>query len=93
MKISTKRSNTMLFTSITRSVSMLAIFGLLPAAFVAGQTVTVKQLEVEEEGIQLISQLEDVARDVHYNADRLNAFARSTQVSKWTHSHHLTQIK
>lgn len=83
----------MLFTSITRRVSMLAIFGLLPAAFVAGQTVTVKQLEAEKEGIQLIGQLEDVARDVHYQADRLNAITRSSQHSKWTHSHHLMEIK
>jgi len=82
-----------LFTSIARSVSMLAFLGLLPAGFVAGQTVTVKQLEVEEEGIQLINQLEDVARDVHYHADWVNAHARSTHISKWTHYRHLDQIK
>jgi len=83
----------MLLTSFKRRVSMLAICGLLPAALAVGQTVTAKQLEMEEEGIQLINQLEDVARDVHYNADWLNAHTRSAQVSKWTHAHHLTEIK
>jgi hypothetical protein len=73
----------MLFTSITRRVSMLAIFGLLPAAFVAGDTS--KQLEMDKEGTQLIGQLEDVARDVHYHADRLNSLTGSAHISKSTH--------
>jgi hypothetical protein len=71
---------------------MLAVFGVLPAALVVGQT-TVKQLAIEDEGIQLIGQLEDVARDVHYNADWLSAHTRSGQVSKWAHYHHLNEIK
>src|ERR1700722_5720683 len=83
----------MLFTSISRNVSMLAIVGLLSVGFVAGDTVTVKQLALEKEGIQLIGQLEDVARDIHYNSDRLNSLSTATAVSKWTHHHHLTQIK
>ena len=81
----------MLFTSLARRVSMLAIFGLLPAALVAGE---IKEAaELEKEGVQLIGQLEEVARDVHYNADWLNSFTGSTQISKWTHYHHLEQIK
>jgi hypothetical protein len=83
----------MLFTSISRSISMLTIVGLLSAGFVAGEPVTDKQLELEKEGIQLIGQLEDVARDIHYNSDRLNSLTASTRAAKWTHQHHLTQIK
>jgi len=70
---------------------MLAIFGLLPAAFAADETT--KQLEMQNEGMQLIGQLEEVAYDVHYNADRLKLFTRDARISKWTHYHHLTQIK
>jgi len=77
--------------SITRSVSMLAVIGLLPAAFAA--SVTSQQLEMEKEGVQLIRQVEEVARDVRYNAGRLNSFTGGMQISKWTHVHHLDQIK
>jgi hypothetical protein len=70
---------------------MLAIVGLLPAASVVGQTM--KQVEMEREGVQLIRQLEEVARDVRYHAGRLNSFTGSLLISKWTHVHHLDQIK
>jgi hypothetical protein len=81
----------MILGSITRRVSMLAVIALAPSAFAA--SVTVQQLEMEKEGIQLINQVEEVARDVRYNAGRLNSFTRTLQVSKWTHIHHLDQIK
>lgn len=81
----------MMFTSITRRVSMLAILGLLPAALVAGEAS--KQFEMEKKAITLINQLEDVARDVHYNTDSLKSFSGSSQISTWTHYHHLEQIK
>src|SRR5512144_2984975 len=77
--------------SITRSVSMLSFIGLLPAAFAA--SVTPQQLEMEKEGVQLIRQVEEVARDVRYNAGRLNSFTKGMQVSRWTHVHHFDQIK
>jgi len=84
----------MLLRSIRRPLSMLAVCGLLlPAALLVGQTVTIKQLDTEEEGLQLVNQLEDVAREVHYHASWLNGHVRSTSISKWTHAHHLTQIK
>jgi hypothetical protein len=70
---------------------MLAVIGLLPAAFAA--SVTSQQLEMEKEGVQLIRQVEEVARDVRYNAGRLNSFTSSMNISKWTHVHHLDQIK
>jgi hypothetical protein len=52
-----------------------------------------KELEAQKEGILLIGQLEEVARDVRYNAERLNAFNRDTRISRWTHNHHLNEIK
>jgi len=81
----------MMFTTITRRVSMLAALVVVPAMLIAGETK--EPFELEKEGIQLIGQLEEVARDVRYNADRLNSFASTAQVSGWTHYHHLDQIK
>lgn len=83
-----------LFTMTQRTMT-LALFGLLatPAARAGDETVSVKQLELEKEGTQLIDQLEDVARDIRYNSDRLTSFAHDRQISKWTHFHHLQQIK
>ena len=83
----------MITATITRRVSMLAAFALIPSAFAASTTVTAEQLEMEKEGVQLIRQVEEVARDVRYNAGRLNSFTSSMQISKWTHVHHLDQIK
>ncbi|MBS1856165.1 MAG: hypothetical protein JST11_12430 [Acidobacteria bacterium] len=83
----------MITATITRRVSMLAAFALIPSAFAASTTVTAEQLEMEKEGVQLIRQVEEVARDVRYNAGRLNSFTGSMQVSKWTHVHHVDQIK
>jgi hypothetical protein len=81
----------MIFGTITRRMSMLAAFALVPSAFAA--SVTVEQLEMEREGVHLIRQVEEAARGVRYNAGRLNSFATGTQMSKWTHVHHLDQIK
>ncbi|MFB3776303.1 MAG: hypothetical protein ACE141_01795 [Bryobacteraceae bacterium] len=77
--------------TFTRNMIMLAIVGLLPAASVAGQTM--HQVEMEREGVQLIRQLEEAARDVRYHAGRLNTFNSSTLISRWTHVHHLDRIK
>jgi len=77
--------------TITRHMLMLAVVALLPAAIAAGQTK--EQVEMEREGVQLIRQLEEVARDVRYHAGRLDSFTGSLLISKWTHAHHLEQIK
>ena len=81
----------MITATLTRRVSMLAAFALIPSAFAA--SITVEQRETEKEGIQLIRQVEEVARDVRYNAGRLNSFTTNMQISRWTHGHHLEQIK
>jgi len=78
------------FGTMTR-MSVLAAFALIPSAFAA--SATEQQLEMEKEGVQLIGQVEGVARDVRYNAGRLNSYTSSMQISKWTHVHHLKQIK
>jgi hypothetical protein len=81
----------MTFVSITRKVPMLAVIGLLPSAFAAGATADHRELE--KEGIQLIYQVEEVARDVRYHAGRLNSFVGVSLVSNWSHTHHIEQIK
>lgn len=81
--------------SITRRLSLLTIAGLLPAALMASETLpgSRAQMEKEKEGIQLIRQVEEVSRDLVYNAGRLNSFKNNTLISHWTHVHHLDQIK
>jgi len=84
----------MTYKTITRSVSLLAIAGLLPAALMAAENVPSKsQMEKEKEGIELIRQVEEVSRDLVYNAGRLNSFKSNILISHWTHVHHLDQIK
>jgi hypothetical protein len=75
-----------------RSVSTFAAaIALVPCAFAA--TVSVEQLEREEEAIQLVGRLEKVAREVRSSAARLNSLARNSSVSRWPHIHHLGRIK
>ena len=81
----------MSFKSINQRASMLAVFGLLPLVLVAGDVR--EPFEIEQEGTQLIGQMEGVARDIHQNADRLDSLARTGQVSASTHFEHLMQIK
>jgi hypothetical protein len=81
----------MIFESITRRVSMLAVIALVPSAFAAGATK--EQLSMQKEGVQFIRQVEEVARDVRYNAERLATFSRDLQINRWTHFHHLDQIR
>lgn len=82
-----------MLNSKTRRITMLTLFGLLPGALLFGEHVSVKQIQLEKEGTELIGQLEDVARDIHYNADQLEALTRQPLVSRWTHYHHLHAIR
>jgi hypothetical protein len=70
---------------------MLAVLVALPGALPASEPK--EQADLMREGIQLIRLLEEVARDVRYNSGRLNSFTNTFLVSKWTHIHHLDQIK
>ena len=67
----------------------LAVLALTPAA----SAETAKQIELEKEAIELINQLEEVAREAHYNAERLVQGASNTHMSKWSHYHHLDNIR
>jgi hypothetical protein len=70
---------------------MLAVAALLPSAFAGSPTA--EQVQLHKEGLQLIRQVEEAARDVRYNAGRLNSFTSTNLISKWTHLHHLDEIK
>jgi hypothetical protein len=52
-----------------------------------------ERVAVEKEAIELVEQVEEVGWDVRYHAERLAQFARTPEVSRWTHYHHLDQIK
>jgi hypothetical protein len=81
----------MMIRQLTRRVPVLALYALLPATMLAsGQE---NRVEPQKEGIRLIGQLEEAARDINYHADRLNSFTRTMQISKWTHLDHLNEIK
>ena len=79
--------------SISRRISMLTVGSLLFVGLAFGESVTLKQLALEKEGIQLIGQLEDVSRDVRFNADRLSSLNNGPRDSKWSQQYHLMQIK
>ena len=71
--------------------TLAAVLGLLPAAISAAEKV--QQAAIEKESFELIDQIEDVARSVHYNTDALRTHAKSHMISKWTHDHHLMEVK
>ncbi|MDE3194982.1 MAG: hypothetical protein KGN84_01460 [Acidobacteriota bacterium] len=78
--------------SIVRN-SLLAVIALLPAALTAAETKSVREAALEKEGMELMGQVEDVARSVRNNTDTLLMHSRNGQISKWTHYHYLGEIK
>lgn len=81
----------MTLQAMSRSVYALTAFALIPSALAV--SVPKEQLEMEREGVQLIRQVEEVGRDVRYHAGRLNSFANSVKITRWSHAHHLEQVK
>ncbi|HEY4088357.1 MAG TPA: hypothetical protein VGM43_20640 [Bryobacteraceae bacterium] len=77
---------------ITRRAPVLAAFAMLPALLPAS-TLSPRQLEVQKEGVQLVAQVEESARSIHYHADHLNSLAGNMQNSRQIHKSHLTQIR
>lgn len=73
-------------------ISLAAMIAILPATLPAQDKVTVQQVALEKEGFELIDQIEDVARSVHNNTDALRMHA-SKNMSRWTNSHHLNEVK
>ena len=54
---------------------------------------TKEQIAVEKEAVEMVAQVEEAARDVGYHAGRLADLTQSFGVSRWTHYHHLDDIK
>ena len=54
---------------------------------------TREQVAIEKEAIELVEQVEEVGWDVRYHAERLAQFAPTHGISRWTHYHHLDEIK
>lgn len=81
--------------SMSAVVGSVVLVGLTAVAAQARGEMdhTPAQVAVEREAVQLIAQVEEVARDVAYNADRLQVLASNIGVSRWSHYHHLDSIK
>jgi hypothetical protein len=78
--------------SITRHAPLLAAFAMFPALLPAS-TPSQRHQEMQREGIQLVSQVEESAREIRYHADHLDALANSMQASRQTHKGHLMRIR
>src|SRR5579872_4064174 len=78
-------------TLFSRRMFAVAVVGLLPSAFPADPPK--EEIVLQKEGIELMGQVLEAALDIRYNADRLNSFTKSMTISRWTHYHHLNEIK
>jgi hypothetical protein len=56
-------------------------------------TRTSNSLPAQQKAVELINQVNDVARDVRYNTNQLDSFNRRIGISEWSHTYHLNQIK
>jgi hypothetical protein len=78
-------------TQITQRAALLAIVGLLPA--IPASASAQEPIRVQKEGVELIRQLESVARDLRYNAGQLQSFTGTILVSGSAHNHRLSEIR
>jgi DNA repair exonuclease SbcCD ATPase subunit len=76
---------------ITRRAPLLAAFALIPVLLPA--STPAQQLEAQKEGIQLVAQIEESARNIRTHATHLDSLAKNMQVSRHIHKNHLTQIR
>ena len=76
---------------INRRTPLVAAIAFFPALLPAS-TPSQRQ-ELQREGIRLVSQVEDSAREIRYHADHLDSLANSMQASRHIHKNHLMQIK
>lgn len=78
---------------------MIRIASLATAVFLAGhgsalaQPAPARALVLETEATERIEQLEDVGRTVLFHLDRIEMLLSSSQVTAWSHYHHLDAIK
>ena len=76
-------------------VGSVALIGLTAVAAQARGVMdhTPEQIATEKEAVQMIAQVEEVARDVSYHTERLQGLTLNFGVSRWSHYHHLDGIK
>lgn len=76
-------------------VGSVALVGLTAVAAQSRGAIdhTPSQIAVEREAVEMIAQVEEVARDVSYHAGRLRDLATTASVSRWSHYSHLDGIK
>lgn len=73
--------------------TQVAIVVMGTALFSASPSGASDHLGSHREGLQLVRQIEEVGRDVEYHTDRLTTLIDNTAISRWTHYHHLEEIK
>ena len=75
--------------------SSVAVFGVAAVIAEARPPMdhTREQMAVEREAVEMVAQVEEVARDVVYHAERLADLTKAPGVSRWAHYHHLDDIK
>lgn len=79
------------FTQLALTMGTMALAVTLATPVAADDRANV---QMEQEAIALIGDIEEVGRDVQYHAERLQLFMSSgADVSRWTHYHHLDEIK
>ncbi len=82
----------MTLPTLSRSVSVaLALASLCFTLPAPGQTPA--QIALEREGLELMRQLAEVGEEVEYHAAHLNSYTRNVRITRWTHGHHLNQIR
>lgn len=69
----------------------IAVMGV--ALFSASPSLANDELAANREGLQLVRQIEEVGSDVQYHTGRLTNLIDSTSISRWTHYHHLEEVK
>jgi hypothetical protein len=76
---------------LTKNLVKVAALTVLAAGLVSAQSK--EKLALEKEGIELIKQLEDVGNEIKYHGEHLEVFSRTPGISKWSHWHHLMEVK
>jgi hypothetical protein len=76
---------------VMKSRVAIAVMGV--TLFLASPSGANDDLAAHREGLQLVRQVEEVGRDVQYHTDRLTNLIDNTSISRWTHYHHLDEIK
>ena len=80
-----------MFTGAIAMAGSVPAFAQMPAPTAANHTKA--QVALEKDAVDALEQMEEVASEVHYHAERLVGFAQSHGISPWTHDHHLEMIK